>query len=248
MKKTWSLILLGFIALAGLTACGTTDKSSSSEQSKQQTSTSQSTTASSQPVVISHVSMDIDALMQGDYDSLIGTWQNSQGETLVFNSKGLVAEQQNLLGRGTIMDGIFETGYVDGDLGEVQLYMVPKETSLAPTLLTEDPTDSTQDRILTKPAQAELNPDAYYRLSQTANAEINPLKNTETGIQLESGPKTIDYANSILGENNWHVVEGNYTRTEAVPYNVIEGDDESRYTIYQNGVILNANYEIIYQP
>ncbi|WP_421365224.1 hypothetical protein [Streptococcus suis] len=90
--------------------------------------------------------------------------------------------------------------------------------------------------------------DVYYRLTNSATSGIDPLKNTETGVQLDSGPKTIDYANSILGENNWRVIEGNYTRTESIPYNILEGDDNARYTIYQNGVIINADYQIVYQP
>ncbi len=79
--------------------------------------------------------------------------------------------------------------------------------------------------IVISPASAD-SMEVYYRLSQSADSGIDPLKNTEAGIQLESGPKTIEYANAILGENNWHVIEGDYTRTEYYPIQFYEGNDE----------------------
>ncbi|WP_392363848.1 DUF6287 domain-containing protein, partial [Streptococcus suis] len=146
--------------------------------------------------------------MQGNYDSILGTWQNSQGNSLVFNSKGLVADSQSLLGRGKITDGIFETGYVDATIGDVTLLMIPKGTQANTT--ETDTTDSTRDRmiVISQETAADV-VDVYYRLTNSATSGIDPLKNTETGVQLDSGPKTIDYANSILGENNWRVIEGN---------------------------------------
>ncbi|HFU4501551.1 TPA: DUF6287 domain-containing protein [Streptococcus suis] len=256
MKKNYSILLVSILTLTTLVACSPSTNQAGSEPSSSSTtntsssSSSSDTSSSSVAEAATILSMDIDSLMQGNYDSLIGTWQNSRGETLVFNMKGLVAESQNLLGRGKITDGIFETGYIDKSIGEVSLMMVPKDTLLSQSLYpTEtDPTDTTRDRILTKVGEAELDVDAFYRVSNTASEGIDPLKNTETGIQLESGPKTIEYANSILGENNWRVIEGNYTRTEAIPYNVLEGNDNTHYSVYQNGVIVNANYQIVYQP
>ncbi|HFI0852405.1 TPA: DUF6287 domain-containing protein [Streptococcus suis] len=251
MSKRILCMILGVITVFLLPACYASKTSTASSNTDSSTSQSSSTsTSSTSQKDILPISMDIDALMQGNYDSILGTWQNTQGDFLIFNSKGLVTEDRALLGRGKIMDGVFETGYVDAKIGDVTLLMVPGGTQLSATYLTTgtDTSDSTRDRmIVISPASAD-SMEVYYRLSQSADSGIDPLKNTETGIQLESGPKTIEYANAILGENNWHVIEGNYTRTESIPYNVIEGDDDSRYTVYQNGVIINANYQIVYQP
>lgn len=234
-----------------LPACYASKTSTTSSNTASSTSQSSSTsTSSTSQKGILPILMDIDALMQGNYDSILGTWQNAQGDSLIFNSKGLVTEDRSLLGRGKIMDGVFETGYVDAKIGDVTLLMVPGGTQLSATYQTTgtDTSDSTRDRmIVISPASAD-SMEVYYRLSQSADSGIDPLKNTETGVQLESGPKTIEYANAILGENNWQVIEGNYTRTESIPYNTIEGDDDSLYTIYQNGVIVNADYQIVYQP
>lgn len=256
MKKNYRLILVSILTLTTLLACSpnknqaSSGSSTSSTTSVSSSSSSSDTTLSSSAEAATILSMDIDSLMQGNYDSIIGTWQNSRGESLVFNIKGLVADSQNLLGRGKITEGIFETGYIDNNIGEVSLMMVPKDTALGQSFYSAgvDPTDTTRDRILTKVGEAELDVDAFYRVSNTSSEGIDPLKNTETGIQLESGPKTIEYANSILGENNWRVIEGNYTRTETIPYNVLEGNDNTHYSVYQNGVIVNANYQIVYQP
>lgn len=244
-------MILGVITVFVLSACNASQTSTTSSNTASSTSQSSSTSNSSTSQKdLLPISMDIDALMQGNYDSILGTWQNAQGDSLIFNSKGLVTEDRALLGRGKIMDGVFETGYVDAKIGDVTLLMVPRGTQLSATYLTTgtDTSDSTRDRMIVISPTSADSMEVYYRISQSADSGIDPLKNTETGIQLESGPKTIEYANAILGENNWHVIEGNYTRTESIPYNVIEGDDDSRYTVYQNGVIINANYQIVYQP
>lgn len=249
MKRKYLALALGLLTIMSLSACQTEKKGSSASTSTADTQVSNANTSTSSTIQreISLSSMDIDALMQGNYDSILGTWQNSQGNSLVFNSKGLVADSQSLLGRGKITDGIFETGYVDATIGDVTLLMIPKGTQANTTEI--DTTDSTRDRmiVISQETTADV-VDVYYRLTNSATSGIDPLKNTETGVQLDSGPKTIDYANSILGENNWRVIEGNYTRTESIPYNILEGDDNTRYTIYQNGVIINADYQIVYQP
>ncbi|HEM3635613.1 TPA: translation initiation factor 1 (IF-1) [Streptococcus suis] len=249
MKRKYLALALGLLTVMSLSACQTEKKGSSASTSTADTQVSNANTSTSSTIQheISLSSMDIDALMQGNYDSILGTWQNSQGNSLFFNSKGLVADSQSLLGRGKITDGIFETGYVDATIGDVTLLMIPKGTQVNTTEI--DTTDSTRDRMIVISQETAAGVvDVYYRLTNSATSGIDPLKNTETGIQLDSGPKTIDYANSILGENNWRVIEGNYTRTESIPYNILEGDDNTRYTIYQNGVIINADYQIVYQP
>ncbi|RRN49768.1 DUF6287 domain-containing protein [Streptococcus suis] len=249
MNRKYLALALGLLTIMSLSACQTEKKGSSASSSTADTQVSNANTSTSSTIQreISLSSMDIDALMQGNYDSILGTWQNSQGNSLVFNSKGLVADSQSLLGRGKITDGIFETGYVDTTIGDVTLLMIPKGTQANTT--ETDTTDSTRDRmiVISQETTADV-VDVYYRLTNSATSGIDPLKNTETGVQLDSGPKTIDYANSILGENNWRVIEGNYTRTESIPYNILEGDDNAHYTIYQNGVIINADYQIVYQP
>ncbi len=249
MKLKWILkaMMCSFLLIL-LTACkagGANNASSSSSQ------TSSSTISSTTEQVIQPASMNLDGIMQGDYDSLIGTWQNSQGERLVFNLKGLVSDTSSLHGRGKIVDGVLETGVVSNNgTDNNTLLLVPKGLAIPQGYFSEgsDTSDQGQDRLVLVQGTLTGEVEAYYRQSVSAASGLDPLKNAETGVQLESGPLTIDYANQILGENGWKVIEGNYTRTEAIPYNVIEGDNSSYYSIYQNGVIVNDSYQIIYQP
>ncbi|WP_421365222.1 DUF6287 domain-containing protein [Streptococcus suis] len=148
MKRKYLALALGLLTIMSLSACQTEKKGSSASTSTADTQVSNANTSTSSTIQreISLSSMDIDALMQGNYDSILGTWQNSQGNSLVFNSKGLVADSQSLLGRGKITDGIFETGYVDATIGDVTLLMIPKGTQANTT--ETDTTDSTRDRMI----------------------------------------------------------------------------------------------------
>ena len=74
------------------------------------------------------------------------------------------------------------------------------------------------------------------------------LDSTDTGVTLESGQKTIDYANEILGDKDWNAMESNYGRTESVPFELLQGNDNSLYRVYQNGVITDEDDNLIYQP
>ncbi|HGA1412903.1 TPA: DUF6287 domain-containing protein, partial [Streptococcus suis] len=184
MKRKYLALALGLLTIMSLSACQTEKKGSSASTSTADTQVSNANTSRSSTIQreISLSSMDIDALMQGNYDSILGTWQNSQGNSLVFNSKGLVADSQSLLGRGKITDGIFETGYVDATIGDVTLLMIPKGTQANTT--ETDTTDSTRDRmiVISQETTADV-VDVYYRLTNSATSGIDPLKNTETGVQ-----------------------------------------------------------------
>lgn len=201
---------------------------------------------------ISLASLNTDEILQGNYDSIIGQWQNPQGEVLTFQTTGLVTEGLSLEGRATRTDGVIEVGLVATDPAvPTRILMVPKDQTIPQTYLDkeEDQTDKSLERMIVTTLPWSHNPDTvYYRLRTSAYNQENPLEVKETGVQLETGPKTVQYANQILGDKDWTVIEGNYTRTESTPYNVLEGNDSSRYTVYQNGFIVNANYQIIYLP
>ncbi len=177
MKRKYLALALGLLTIMSLSACQTEKKGSSASTSTADTQVSNANTSTSSTIQreISLSSMDIDALMQGNYDSILGTWQNSQGNSLVFNSKGLVADSQSLLGRGKITDGIFETGYVDATIGDVTLLMIPKGTQANTTEI--DTTDSTRDRmiVISQETTADV-VDVYYRLTNSATSGIDPLK------------------------------------------------------------------------
>lgn len=102
-----------------------------------------------------------------------------------------------------------------------------------PSTSTNQTTSSTQG-IQTNQTEATI--------SSTSSSTVS------ASIRLESGQATIDYAITILGDKEWIVIEDNYNRTEAIPYNLLQGNDESLYWVYQNGVIYDENNSIVHQP
>lgn len=84
--------------------------------------------------------------------------------------------------------------------------------------------------------------------SETTEVSGKDLSELNRGVQLESGQDTIDYAKMILGDKDWIVIEGNYTRTESIPYNLLQGNDGSLYWVYQNGEIYDKDNQLVHQP
>lgn len=84
--------------------------------------------------------------------------------------------------------------------------------------------------------------------SETTKVSGKDLSELNRGVQLESGQDTIDYAKMILGDKDWIVIEGNYTRTESIPYNLLQGNDGSLYWVYQNGEIYDKENQLVHQP
>ncbi|RRR51695.1 hypothetical protein EI998_07930 [Streptococcus suis] len=84
--------------------------------------------------------------------------------------------------------------------------------------------------------------------SETTKVSGKDFPELNIGIQLESGQDTIDYAKMILGDKDWIVIEGNYTRTESIPYNLLQGNDGSLYWVYQDGEIYDKDNKLVHQP
>lgn len=84
--------------------------------------------------------------------------------------------------------------------------------------------------------------------SETTKVSGKDFSELNRGVQLESGQDTIDYAKMILGDKDWIVIEGNYTRTESIPYNLLQGNDGSLYWVYQNGEIYDKDNKLVHQP
>lgn len=105
-------------------------------------------------------------------------------------------------------------------------------------------TTSSQTSTTTSTVDAASSTSATSTTSST-----DPLTTRDTGVSLESGQATLDYAVSILGDKNWVAIESNYNRTEAIPFELLQGNDGSLYRIYQNGVIVeDTQNQIVHQP
>ncbi|GAP00498.1 DUF6287 domain-containing protein [Fructobacillus ficulneus] len=133
----------------------------SSQASSTMASSSSSSAAPAQPVT---KAMDINAIKNGDYSSVVGTWQNPDGNKLVFDKNGLVSttfggttatdytvyvNQTQHLPAATIQDGMLKAylGPKDENLEEAssvdQFYFIPKGVNMTGT------SDNSHDRIYT---------------------------------------------------------------------------------------------------
>lgn len=198
--------------------------------------------------------MDIAEVAKGNYSSVIGTWQNSEGSVLVFNRLGLT-NGMKIAGEGQLIDGIFETyAGSDSGTGSGALLLVPQNAKFKENKMheTQDISDHSKDRLFA--VQSLLTAEgverhAYYRIRQIDPSQKNPLENKETGITLESGQVSLDYATLILGPGQWSALESNYGRTEAIPFELVTAENDQEYRIYQNGVIVSEQLQkIIYIP
>ena len=263
MKKM-KLLATALLVTTLLAACGkktTTPSSSSSSTSSQTTETS--TVASTSPATtetpsntenpssFAFTKMDIEAISQGDYSSLVGKWVSEEGYFYTFNVLGLVGDSK-IEQPSRINEGVLETGVRYGGGYGYALVMIPAGVPIPRAYYQDyDHSDIHRDRLYgTQSAFNNIDQEeVYYRVPPQTNIESNPLTTDDTGVRLESGQSTIDYANAILGPLNWQVIESNYNRTESIPFELLQGENGWLYRVYRNGVILSQTKDvIIYVP
>ena len=260
MKKI-KLIAATVLLATLLVACGkktSTSPSSSMSTTKQtQTtpkstvSTTESPTSNENPLTVTFAKMDIEAISQGDYSSLVGKWVSKDGDVITFNVLGIVGDSK-IESPSKIVEGVLETGLRNSSGYGTGWLMIPAGVPIPKGYYLEnDYSDINRDRMFG--AQSVLqnieNSSVYYRVPSQTTIESNPLTNDDTGVRLDSGQSTIDYANAILGPLNWKIIESNYNRTESIPFELLQGENGWLYRVYRNGVILSQTKNvIIYMP
>ncbi|HFU4203175.1 TPA: DUF6287 domain-containing protein [Streptococcus suis] len=115
--------------------------------------------------------MNVDAIVNGDFSSVAGTWRNASGSELIFDSSGLVSTSQKLSETRTKeADGSLKTyiSPVDSPVGGALLRMYPTGVTVKSLVDGEvDTTNKTVDRILIHQGMFtsdELNQSVYYRV------------------------------------------------------------------------------------
>ena len=241
------------------------EKQSSSTQSEYAgTSTKSSTNKSSQNTSSkeegSSTPLDVTAIQSGEFSSLVGTWQNANGKVLKFDRQGLVEPQDTRLNtnRSTLEGGILKASLQHEFTGSM-IYLAPSGTVFPDGVDGKhDASDSSKDRIWT--GQQGIFSDAndfYYKMStellDTTGTTVkrsgdDARKRRNTGVWLSGGQSSIDYANEKLGFKEREVFAGNYGMTDEIPYNAVHSTDGSVVWVYQNGVILQEDGQILYEP
>lgn len=260
IKLTAATVLLAtlLVACGKKTSTSPSSSTSTTNQTKQtQTtpkstvSTTESPTSNENPLTVTFAKMDIEAISQGDYSSLVGKWVSKDGDVITFNVLGIVGDSK-IESPSKIVEGVLETGLRNSSGYGTGWLMIPAGVPIPKGYYLEnDYSDINRDRMFG--AQSVLqnieNSSVYYRVPSQTTIESNPLTNDDTGVRLDSGQSTIDYANAILGPLNWKIIESNYNRTESIPFELLQGENGSLFRVYRNGVILSQiKNVIVYMP
>lgn len=99
--------------------------------------------------------MDINAIQNGDFSSIAGTWKNGKGYTMTFDKNGLVSDTEKVaIEYGKITDGFFKAGLVPKEVGPGggMIAFLPKGVSLTGSVMSssetaDDKSDKTKERL-----------------------------------------------------------------------------------------------------
>ena len=121
------------VSLSSSLASHETIQSDSSSMTSQ--ASTEVTSASTQTVAQSQSRLDLTAISHGDFRTLAGTWQDSQGNQLIFNAQGLVAiiydgrvDTDMRLARGKVKGNVYYSDLYNPykEVGGAAFWIVPK--------------------------------------------------------------------------------------------------------------------------
>ena len=100
--------------------------------------------------------MDINAIQNGDFSSIAGTWKNGKGYTMTFDKNGLVSDTERVdIENSKVTDGYLKssTGPKSGvGVGGGAIAFLPKGVSLTGSVMSssetaDDQSDKTKERL-----------------------------------------------------------------------------------------------------
>lgn len=277
-EKVKHKIVLSVLVLASavtLAACQketskTSTKASTTQTSQKSTASSSRSSSSGQEQETSSsteskkTQIDLAAIASGDYTSVVGTWKNAKGSTLIVDATG----QMSLNGNTHVSlssvtnEGNYISASQDNELSYFQnlstpFFIIPAGVPITVSYVESDSTDNTKDRMFATqggmPAET-LQQEAYYKVSNDAtivrkqSQSVEEAKQrTDTGVTLSGGDSSVAYANKILGYKERMVTHGNYGMTDGISYNTVTSKDGQVY-VYQNGVIISEDNQIMFEP
>lgn len=227
MKHKIVLSVLVLASAVTLAACQketskTSTKASTTQTSQKSTASSSRSSSSGQEQETSSsteskkTQIDLAAIASGDYTSVVGTWKNAKGSTLIVDATG----QMSLNGNTHVSlssvtnEGNYISASQDNELSYFQnlstpFFIIPAGVPITVSYVESDSTDNTKDRMFATqggmPAET-LQQEAYYKVSNDAtivrkqSQSVEEAKQrTDTGVTLSGGDSSVAYANKILG-------------------------------------------------
>lgn len=109
--------------------------------------------------------MDIQALASGDFSSIAGTWQNGDGQVMVFDANGVVDDKMTMSQFGARIENDYYAHGLSpkaGGAGGVSALFIPEGVDIS-TESAKDASDHSRNRIWTGQAYSEFaNPNAFF--------------------------------------------------------------------------------------
>lgn len=232
--------------------------STSTKAQKESSSTSKNENSDNESSTKSVASgLNITEIQSSNFSTLVGTWRNGQGESITFDNNGIVEPHDRTLdvSNSSVENGILKASLKIDFYGAMILFAPKGTTFQAGIDGSSDGSDNSKDRILV--TQQLIYSDSskfFYKVDSnenTASHKSSSVKEAiarkDTGVWLSGGDSSIDYANKILGYKERIVSHGNYGMTDEIPYSTVLSKDGQVY-VYQNGVIISVDNEIMYEP
>ena len=111
------------------------------------------------------VKLDIQAIKNGDYTTIKGTWVNRLGYTLIFDENGLVSNTKTIdISRFSEEHGFLRGGLSFKDGTAAALAIIPAGVTLS--FSTNDPSQTDRDRLWAGQSIADNPADFYYKINE----------------------------------------------------------------------------------
>lgn len=172
MKKL-SVLTIGACLLCG---CATIQKAdtTTTEKTREETTTTTTTTVATTTtkqttrVIKETKTIDYEAILKGDFSSVVGKWRNKAGFEVEFDNKGIITKGEKIVGFQRQHGILYAQITIEQGPGYA-LNFVPKGMVIPQELFHDgtDPSDVNRDRLFGAQAQPSVkNFDPFYRVEE----------------------------------------------------------------------------------
>lgn len=159
---------ISVLTLSALVLCGCAVTLKKEETTTAKTSAQAITTVLTTTTTKVSKAIDYDAILKGDFSSVVGKWRNKAGFEIEFDNKGIVTKGARILEFKT-QNGILYAQIALEQGSGFALNFVPKGVVIPKEIFHDgtDPSDSNRDRLFGAQAQPSVkNFDPYYRVGE----------------------------------------------------------------------------------
>ncbi|MBM7642296.1 SH3 domain-containing protein [Streptococcus loxodontisalivarius] len=154
-----------------------------------------SSSSSSTSIDLTNLKMDPTAISNGDYTSLTGTWENSAGLTIIFDSKGMVSPAKNKISSVAYKDG-YARAILTNSSGASDAYRDGAGIWFYPAGVANVVNNSKQDQdSIVIASNISTEDDPYFKVSTatslTDSGETDSSSSSDSNVKESSGTYTL---------------------------------------------------------